>query len=53
MRRWPSWGQVPVKVIGNVSIGNNTVPSGNNDGYEVAIHPFDMTLENNQRISFL
>lgn len=35
-------GQVPVKVAGAVSIGDYIIPSGNNDGYGVAVHPQDM-----------
>ncbi|MBF9252717.1 hypothetical protein I2I11_05410 [Pontibacter sp. 172403-2] len=43
-------GQVPVKVVGNVSVGDYIVPSGNNDGFGVAIHPADMILENYKKI---
>lgn len=35
-------GQVPVKVAGPVSIGDFVIPSGNNDGFGVAIHPNEM-----------
>lgn len=35
-------GQVPVKVAGPVEIGDYIIPSGNNDGYGVAVHPQDM-----------
>jgi len=35
-------GQIPVKVFGNVSIGDYIVPSGNNDGVGVAIPPSEL-----------
>lgn len=37
-------GQVRVKVAGSVSIGDYIIPSGNNDGLGIAIHPNDMLL---------
>ena len=37
-------GQVPVKVVGAVAVGDYIIPSGNNDGLGVAIHPADMKL---------
>jgi len=43
-------GQVPVKVVGNVSIGDYIIPTGNNDGMGVAVHPADMALENYNKI---
>ncbi|MGC6430199.1 MAG: hypothetical protein ACON5F_04070 [Jejuia sp.] len=38
-------GQVPVKVFGNVEIGDYIIPSGNNDGFGIAIHPSKITLK--------
>ena len=35
-------GQIPVKVFGNVSIGDYIVPSGNNDGVGIAIPPSEL-----------
>ncbi len=32
-------GQVPVKVFGEVNIGDYIIPTGNNDGVGVAVHP--------------
>ncbi len=43
-------GQVPVKVAGNVAIGDYIIPSGNNDGIGVAVHPTEMSLENYKKI---
>ena len=43
-------GQVPVKVAGNVAIGDYIIPSGNNDGIGVAVHPAEMSLENYKKI---
>ncbi len=43
-------GQVPVKVAGNVAIGDYIIPSGNNDGIGVAVHPAQMSLENYKKI---
>ena len=37
-------GQVPVKVVGAVAVGDYIIPSGNNDGLGAAIHPADMKL---------
>jgi hypothetical protein len=35
-------GQVPVRVVGAVSVGDYILPSGNNDGLGVAVCPEDM-----------
>lgn len=35
-------GQVPVKVIGAVSLGDYILPSGNHDGTAIAVNPDDM-----------
>lgn len=43
-------GQVPVKVAGAVAVGDYILPSGNNDGLGVAIHPNDMKLGDYSRI---
>lgn len=37
-------GQVPVKVSGPVAIGDYIIPSGNKDGFGVAINPADMKI---------
>lgn len=39
-------GQVPVKVFGKVQIGDYIIPSGNNDGYGIALSPEDVTTDN-------
>ena len=39
-------GQVPVKVIGKVSIGDYIIPSGNNDGLGIALSPEKVTTQN-------
>lgn len=43
-------GQVPVKVIGRVNIGDYIVPSGNNDGLGKALSPENMTSKNIKNI---
>jgi len=43
-------GQVPVKVIGKVNIGDYILPSGNNDGLGIAISPDKMTARNIRNI---
>jgi hypothetical protein len=43
-------GQVPVKVAGAVAVGDYILPSGNNDGLGIAIHPNDMKLGDYSRI---
>ena len=35
-------GQVPVRVVGSVAVGDYILPSGNNDGMAVARHPAKM-----------
>lgn len=35
-------GQVPVKIAGPVSINDYILPSGNEDGFAIAVHPQDM-----------
>ena len=35
-------GQVPTKVLGEVKRGDFILPSGNNDGYAVGVHPSEM-----------
>lgn len=35
-------GQVPVRVVGPVAVGDYILPSGNNDGYGIAVHPKKM-----------
>ena len=37
-------GQVPVRVVGKVAIGDYIIPSGNHDGKGIAVHPADMKL---------
>jgi len=43
-------GQVPVKVHGKVTIGDYILTSGINDGFGIAVHPEDMTLDQYDRI---
>ena len=43
-------GQVPVKVAGPVAVGDYILPSGNNDGFGVAIHPKEMKSGDYDRI---
>lgn len=43
-------GQVKVKIAGSVAIGDYIIPSGNNDGYGVAIHPKLMKIGDYRRI---
>lgn len=35
-------GQVPVRVLGSAMPGDYVIPSGNNDGFAIAIHPDSM-----------
>jgi O6-methylguanine-DNA--protein-cysteine methyltransferase len=35
-------GQVPVKVAGPVAVNDFIIPSGNNDGFAIAVHPENM-----------
>ena len=37
-------GQVPVRVAGAVAVGDYILPSGNHDGFGIAVHPNDMKL---------
>jgi hypothetical protein len=43
-------GQVPVRVVGKVAVGDYIIPSGNHDGLGLAIHPADMKLGDYARI---
>ncbi|WP_406684091.1 hypothetical protein N1F78_15580 [Seonamhaeicola sp. MEBiC1930] len=43
-------GQVPVKVIGKVNIGDYIVPSGSNNGTGIAIAPEDLTAKDIKNI---
>ncbi len=38
-------GQVPVRVLGSVNVGDYILPSGDNDGYGIAISPDEIRLE--------
>lgn len=43
-------GQVPVKVYGLVNEGDYIIPSGNNDGFGIAVNPNDITVNQIQSI---
>jgi hypothetical protein len=43
-------GQVPVRVVGKVTMGDYILPSGNNDGYAIAVHPNDMLPGDYRRV---
>lgn len=43
-------GQVKVKVVGAVTAGDYILPSGNDDGVGIAVHPEDMNLKDYGRI---
>ncbi len=43
-------GQVPVKVFGEVEIGDYIIPSGNNDGIAVGVSAKEITLEQYSKI---
>lgn len=43
-------GQVPVRVVGSVKIGDYILPSGNNDGLALAKNPKDMSLNDYSNI---
>ena len=43
-------GQVPVRVAGKVNKGDYILPSGNHDGFGVAVAPIDMKLEDYTKI---
>ena len=43
-------GQVAVRVVGPVALGDYILPSGNNDGLGIAVHPDDMQAGDYHRI---
>lgn len=43
-------GQVPVRVIGKVAVGDYLIPSGNNDGFAIAIAPDKLPIADHRRI---
>lgn len=43
-------GQVPVRVMGKVAVGDYILPSGNEDGYAKAVNPMKMRTEDYARI---
>lgn len=43
-------GQVPVRVVGKVAVGDYLIPSGNNDGFAVAITPEQLPVRDHRRI---
>lgn len=43
-------GQVPVRVVGAVAVGDYIIPSGNHDGFGLAVHPANMKLGDYARI---
>lgn len=43
-------GQVPVKVLGKVNIGDYILPSGNNDGLGIAVSPNKITIRDIKNI---
>jgi hypothetical protein len=43
-------GQVPVRVTGNVEIGDYILPSGNSDGFGIAVNPTHMKALDYKRI---
>jgi len=43
-------GQIPVKVIDEVNIGDYILPTGNNDGFAIAVHPDQMQVGDYGRI---
>ncbi len=43
-------GQVPVRVMGRVAVGDYILPSGNDDGYAKAVKPLQMRTEDYSRI---
>jgi len=43
-------GQVPVKVFGDVALGDYLVPSGNDNGYAIARRPQDLTAADLARL---
>lgn len=43
-------GQVPVRIIGKANIGDYILPSGNNDGFALAVSPSEMKIGDYKRI---
>lgn len=43
-------GQVPVKVFGKVNIGDYIIPSGNNDGFGIAVSPSKINVKDIKKI---
>lgn len=43
-------GQVPLRVVGKVAVGDYLIPSGNNDGFAIAITPDKLTIADHRRI---
>ncbi|AUP77773.1 hypothetical protein [Flavivirga eckloniae] len=43
-------GQVPVRVVGKVNVGDYILPSGNNDGTGIAVSPGNMKITDYQSI---
>lgn len=43
-------GQVPVRVIGKVALGDYLIPSGNNDGFAIAIAPDKLPITDHRHI---
>ncbi|MEM1002864.1 MAG: hypothetical protein AAGH46_09460, partial [Bacteroidota bacterium] len=43
-------GQVPVRVIGSVNIGDYILPSGNNDGFGIAVAPEKISAKDIKKI---
>lgn len=43
-------GQIPVKVVGEVKIGDYILPTGNNDGFAIAVSPEEMQVGDYGRI---
>jgi acetyltransferase-like isoleucine patch superfamily enzyme len=43
-------GQVPVRVVGIVNIGDYIIPSGNNDGYAIGVSPSAMKIGDYPRV---
>jgi hypothetical protein len=43
-------GQVPVRVLGPVRVGDYLIPSGNHDGFAIAVHPDAMKIGDYTRI---
>lgn len=43
-------GQVLVKIAGSAAVGDYIIPSGNNDGFGIAVHPKEMKIGDYARI---